>query len=103
MRLAQLAEPLVKLLPPEIAHRLAINGMKIAPPAPAVPRDPRLIVAALGLKFPNPLGLAAGFDKGRSALPWGPVCRAGAPQPCQAGARANIRLMFQAMVRRARH
>ena len=63
MRLAQLAEPLVKLLPPEIAHRLAINGMKIAPPAPAVPRDPRLVVAALGLKFPNPLGLAAGFDK----------------------------------------
>ena len=31
---------------------------------------------------------------------WGPVCRAGAPQPCQAGTRANIRLMFQAMVTR---
>src|SRR5271166_1846377 len=29
---------------------------------------------------------------------WGPVCRAGAPQPCQAGTRANIRLMFQTMV-----
>ena len=63
MRLAELAEPLVKLLPPESAHRLAINGMKIAPPAPAKPRDPRLVVAALGLKFPNPVGLAAGFDK----------------------------------------
>ncbi len=63
MRLAELAEPLVKLLPPEIAHRLAVNGMKIAPPAPAKPRDPRLVVAALGLKFPSPLGLAAGFDK----------------------------------------
>src|SRR6516164_8810265 len=25
--------------------------------------DPRLAVDALGLKFPNPLGLAAGFDK----------------------------------------
>ena len=32
MRLAKLAEPLVKLLPPESAHRLAVNGMKIAPP-----------------------------------------------------------------------
>jgi len=63
VRLAQLAEPLVKLLPPETAHRLAVFGMKIAPPAPARPRDPRLVVAALGLKFPNPLGLAAGFDK----------------------------------------
>src|SRR5271157_3523166 len=63
VRLAELAEPLVKLLPPESAHRLAVNGMKIAPPAPAKPRDPRLVVAALGLKFPSPLGLAAGFDK----------------------------------------
>jgi dihydroorotate dehydrogenase len=63
VRLAELAEPLLKLLPPETAHRLAVTGMKIAPPAPARPRDPRLVVAALGLKFPNPVGLAAGFDK----------------------------------------
>ena len=63
MRLAQLAEPFIRLLPPETAHRLAVNGMKVAPPAPARPRDPRLLVEALGLKFPNPLGLAAGFDK----------------------------------------
>ena len=63
MRLAELALLLAKLLPAETAHRLAVNGMKIAPPAPARPRDPQLVVAALGLKFPNPLGLAAGFDK----------------------------------------
>jgi dihydroorotate dehydrogenase len=63
VRLAELAEPLLKLLPPETAHRLAVTGMKIAPPTPARPRDPRLVVAALGLKFPNPVGLAAGFDK----------------------------------------
>ena len=31
---------------------------------------------------------------------WGPVCRAGALRPHQAGTRANIRLMFQAMVTR---
>ena len=63
VRLAALAQLLAKLLPAETAHQLAVNGMKIAPPAPARPRDPRLVVAVLGLKFPNPLGLAAGFDK----------------------------------------
>ncbi len=63
MRLADFAEPLIKLLPPEAAHRLAINGLKIAPPARAKPCDPRLAVEAFGLSFPNPLGLAAGFDK----------------------------------------
>ncbi len=63
MRLAEFAEPLIKLLPPETAHRLAINGLKIAPPAQANPGDSRLAVEAFGLTFPNPLGLAAGFDK----------------------------------------
>jgi dihydroorotate dehydrogenase len=63
VRLTDLVEPFVKLLPPETAHRLAVNGMKIAPLAPARPPSPRLVVAALGLNFPNPLGLAAGFDK----------------------------------------
>jgi dihydroorotate dehydrogenase len=63
VRLAELAQPLLELLPAETAHRLAVNGMKIAPPAAARPRDPRLVVTAFGLNFPNPLGLAAGFDK----------------------------------------
>jgi dihydroorotate dehydrogenase len=63
VRLTDLVEPFVKLLPPETAHRFAVNGMKIAPLAPARPPSPRLAVAALGLNFPNPLGLAAGFDK----------------------------------------
>jgi dihydroorotate dehydrogenase len=61
--LARLAQPLVKLLPPETAHRIAVVGLKIAPPSPALPRDARLAVQAFGLRFPNPLGLAAGFDK----------------------------------------
>ncbi len=63
MRLAEFAEPLVKLLPPEVAHRIAVAGMKVAPPKPAPPRGAGLVVSALGLEFPNPLGLAAGFDK----------------------------------------
>ena len=63
MRLAAIAQPLIELLPPETAHRAAIEGLKVAPPREAKPSDPRLAVDALGLKFRNPLGLAAGFDK----------------------------------------
>src|ERR1700722_531852 len=63
MRLAKVAGPVLKRLPAETAHRAAINGLKIAPPAQAPSSDPRLSVEILGLKFPNPLGLAAGFDK----------------------------------------
>jgi dihydroorotate dehydrogenase len=61
--LAKVAGPVLKRLPAETAHRAAINGLKIAPPANAPSSDPRLAVEVLGLKFPNPLGLAAGFDK----------------------------------------
>src|SRR6202046_5721226 len=63
MRLAKVAGPVLKRLPAEAAHRGALNGLKIAPPAQALPSDPRLSVEVLGLRFPNPLGLAAGFDK----------------------------------------
>jgi len=31
-------------------------------------RDPRLEVSAFGLRFPNPIGLAAGFDKNAVAV-----------------------------------
>ncbi len=63
MRFARIAAPVLKRLPPETAHRAAIAGLKIAPPPQAPSSDPRLPVEVLGLKFPNPLGLAAGFDK----------------------------------------
>jgi dihydroorotate dehydrogenase len=56
---------LVRQLPPETAHNatLALLGaMGTLPPA-AAPDDPRLAVRAFGLSFPNPVGLAAGFDK----------------------------------------
>jgi dihydroorotate dehydrogenase len=63
VRLAKVAGPLLQRLPAETAHRAAINALKIAPPPMAPPVDPRLAVEILGLRFPNPLGLAAGFDK----------------------------------------
>jgi dihydroorotate dehydrogenase len=61
--LAGLAQPLLRLLPAETAHRAAILGLKVAPPAADPPADPRLGISLAGLAFPNPLGLAAGFDK----------------------------------------
>ena len=63
VRLAKMAGPVLRRLPAETAHRAAINALKIAPPASAPSSDPRLAVEVLGLTFPNPLGLAAGFDK----------------------------------------
>jgi dihydroorotate dehydrogenase len=50
-------------LSPESAHRAAIAALKLAPPGSPPSRDPRLAVDTFGLRFPSPLGLAAGFDK----------------------------------------
>ena len=59
-------------VPPEAAHTGAFWLIKTAPRIPGaipllsrflVPKDPALTVHALGLDFPGPLGLAAGFDK----------------------------------------
>jgi dihydroorotate dehydrogenase len=49
---------------PETAHGLSIAGLKTGlTPGCALPADPRLAVELAGLRFPNPLGLAAGYDK----------------------------------------
>ena len=55
----------LRLFPAESAHRATIGLAKIfAPLLPAAPADdPRLAVNVFGLSFPNPIGLAAGFDK----------------------------------------
>jgi dihydroorotate dehydrogenase len=59
-----LAGPLLRTVDPERAHALAIAALKAGlVPAAARARDPRLAQRLLGLDFPNPLGLAAGFDK----------------------------------------
>jgi len=55
--------PLLRWLDPEDAHRLAIHGLRWLPPVRPRPDDPRLAVRAFGLNFPNPVGMAAGFDK----------------------------------------
>ena len=63
----RLAASLLALLPPETAHRAAILGLPAYPFTVAADADPRLRVSAFGLDFPNPLGLAAGFDKSAEA------------------------------------
>jgi dihydroorotate dehydrogenase len=55
--------PLLRLLDAEDAHRLAIRALKFPPYVKLVADDPRLAVRAFGLNFPNPVGMAAGFDK----------------------------------------
>ena len=55
--------PLLRWFDPEDAHRLAIHGLKFLPPARPRPDDQKLAVRAFGLNFPNPIGMAAGFDK----------------------------------------
>jgi dihydroorotate dehydrogenase len=61
--LLDLGLPLARLLDPEDAHRLAIAALKTLPLPPRPTDDPRLAVDALGIRFLNPVGLAAGFDK----------------------------------------
>jgi dihydroorotate dehydrogenase len=63
LNLAGFAAPLLRRLPAETAHRAAILGLRLAPTAAVGPADPALAVTVAGLVFPNPLGLAAGFDK----------------------------------------
>lgn len=63
--LADLGGAALRLLPPETAHRATLSLLGVA--GPLLPQaeadDPRLAVEALGLRFGNPIGLAAGFDK----------------------------------------
>ena len=55
--------PLLRWLDAEDAHRLAVQGLKFLPAMRPHADDPKLAVRAFGLNFPNPIGMAAGFDK----------------------------------------
>jgi dihydroorotate dehydrogenase len=63
MALFPLIRPLIFTLDGERAHRLTIAGLKALPAGAAPPDDPVLGIRVSGLDFPNPVGLAAGFDK----------------------------------------
>ncbi len=90
-----LATRALHILDPEDAHLATIAALKagLGPRAPAV--DPALSVNLAGLRLPNPVGLAAGFDKNaevaRAMLAAGfgfvecgtvtPLAQAGNPRP----------------------
>jgi dihydroorotate dehydrogenase len=67
-----LVKPLLFRLPAEQAHHLAFGALRAAHALPGVgpslrrllaPREPGLRVRCMGLEFPSPILLAAGFDK----------------------------------------
>jgi dihydroorotate dehydrogenase len=61
--LDRLALPVLHALDPEDAHGLAIKMLKLAPLPASPPDDSRLALRVFGLNFPNPVGMAAVFDK----------------------------------------
>jgi dihydroorotate dehydrogenase len=70
-----LVRPILFSLSPETAHHLAIRSLRIASRWPSVlnrlerfrpASNPKTV---FGLTFPNPIGLAAGFDKNGVAIP----------------------------------
>ena len=61
--LARLVRPALLALEPEQAHRASLRALGLLRKLAPRPDDPRLRIAAFGLSFANPVGIAAGFDK----------------------------------------
>ena len=61
--LYRLAAPALFALDPERAHRLTIAALAMAPIRKPAPKNGSLATRVAGIEFPNPVGLAAGFDK----------------------------------------
>lgn len=56
--------PFLRFIDPESAHRLAIRALRAGlVPRPTLPDETILRQELWGLRFDNPVGLAAGFDK----------------------------------------
>jgi dihydroorotate dehydrogenase len=58
-----LAKRFLHALDAETAHQLTIKSLSLMPVVPSQKDDARLGVDVFGQLFPNPVGLAAGFDK----------------------------------------
>ncbi len=63
MAIFPLIRPFIHMIDAERAHRLTVAALRLMPPMPAPPADPALAIRVAGLDLPNPVGLAAGFDK----------------------------------------
>lgn len=90
--------PFLFLMDPEKAHGLALSALKYGlGPHVANDIDPILHTQVAGLNFPNPIGLAAGFDKHAEVM--GSVLRLGfgftetgsiTPQPQQGNPKPRL-------------
>lgn len=58
-----IAKPLLFQIDAERAHGMTIAGLKALPIGPSPKSDPILQTTFAGLAFPNPIGMAPGFDK----------------------------------------
>jgi len=63
----RLARPLLRAFDPEDAHSFALKALKLSPRWRPPAGDSRLALRTFGLNFPNPVGIAAGFDKNAEA------------------------------------
>lgn len=59
----RLLKPALFALDSETGHRLALTGLKALPLRGPMPVPGALGIRVAGLDFPNPVGVAAGFDK----------------------------------------
>ena len=59
---------ILRLLPPELSHNIAINFLKYFKVRQKNIEDPILAQHLMGLDFINPIGLAAGFDKNAEVM-----------------------------------
>ena len=72
----RLVWPLLRHMDAEHAHSMAIRALKCGlPPGLAPPATPELALELWEMSFPNPIGLAAGFDKQAEVCT--PMLRAG--------------------------
>jgi dihydroorotate dehydrogenase len=66
--IASALSPLLRGMDPERAHGFALQALRLGLAGQSIaPDDPALAITVLGRRFSNPIGLAAGFDKGAVA------------------------------------
>ena len=63
MTLYSLLRPLIFRIPAEPAHRLTIKALALNQPTTLAAPTPSLAQRVAGIAFPNPVGMAPGFDK----------------------------------------
>jgi dihydroorotate dehydrogenase len=63
-RIWSAAQASLLFLDPEMAHETSLRALEAGVyPRPSKQNDPRLAQTLFGLRFPNPIGVAAGYDK----------------------------------------